>query len=300
MNIQQLKVFTEITRSQSLSGAAEKLCLKQPTVSFHLKKLEEELGVELFRKRLHHIHLTDAGAALLPYARRITALTEEAEVLMKEHRELGRGKLRVGASYTPATYFLPPMLGAFQASFPQVLTLLTVKKADAILKLLREYEVDVVVVSLRDIPLDGLNVIPLVQDELKLIMLPDHRLAKKQVLEIDDLRGEAFLVHEPGSTSRELSDAWARDVGLHLDIRMELGAIETIKESIKYNMGIGILPFRSVQREIDLGELTMHDLPEDENKRHICLVYRQEDNLSYQVRTFIEFIKKKAGEVGTT
>lgn len=293
INIQQLKVFAEITRCNTLSEAADKLSLKQPTVSFHLRKLEDEVGEDLLRKKMNRIRLTEAGAALLPYARKITALMEEAETLMKEHRKLGHRKLRIGASYTPATYFLPPLMGAFQVHYPNVLTLLTVKKADAILKLLREYEVDVVIVSLRNEPLEGLNVVSLSEDELKLIMLPSHRLAEKLHLELDDLREEAFLAHEPGSTSRDLSDAWANDVGFHMDIKMELGAIETIKESIKHNLGIGILPYRSVEKEIELGELFMHDLPGYVNQRHICLVYRQEDILSPQVQTFIEFIQNR-------
>lgn len=215
---------------------------------------------------------------------------------MKEHREQGRGKLRIGASYTPATYFLPSYMRAFQASFPQVMSLLTVKKAGTTLNLLREYEIDVAVVSLRNVPLDGLHVIPLVPDELKLVMPTDHRLAGMADLEVDDLRGEPFLVHEPGSTSRELSEAWAREVGLQWEVRMELGAIETIKESIKFNMGIGILPRRSVLREIELGELEVRDLPGYVNQRHICLVYRDEDILAYQVRTFIGFMQSQCQE----
>ncbi|WP_166239757.1 LysR family transcriptional regulator [Paenibacillus turpanensis] len=291
MNLQQLKVFATAARSKTLSEAAEALELRQPTVSFHLKKLEEELGIELLRKQGRHVTLTDAGGALVPYARRIAALQEEASELMKEYREQGRGKLRIGASYTPATYFLPHYMGRFQQQFPGAVPLLTVKKAAGILDLLMEYEIDAAVVSLRNEPIEGLEVISLVEDELMLIVPPDHRLAQLEPLTIEDLQTEPFLVHEQGSTSRELSDKWAREAGLRWEIRMELGAIETIKESIKYKMGIGILPRRSVQRETELGELVMRELPGYVNERHICLVYRKEDILAAPVRNFISYLQ---------
>ncbi|AJY75090.1 LysR family transcriptional regulator [Paenibacillus beijingensis] len=293
MNIQQLRVFVQAVRCSTLTEVAAQLQLKQPTVSFHLKKLEEELGVELFRKQLRYLQLTEAGKELLPYARRIYALMDEAERLMKEHREQGRGLLKIGASYTPATYFMPPYLSDFQVQFPLVTPTLTVKQAGSILTLLTEYEVDVAVVSLPDTVKDGLRLVPLVQDELKLLLPPGHPLSEKESLTIADLSKEPFLVHEHGSTSRELSEDWARENGLAWNIRMELGAIETIKESVKHGIGIGILPLRSVMKEIERGELIMRDLPGRVNRRYICLAYRNEDVMPNQVQNFIRFMKSR-------
>ena len=292
MNLQQLRVFGAVARNKTLTEIAAELDLKQPTVSFHLKKLEEELGVELFRKQLRHIRLTDIGEAILPYALRIISLVDEAEHLVKEHREQGRGKLKIGASYTPATYFLPPYLAAFQNDFPNVLPLLTVKKAGEIIDLLQEYEIDVAIVSLADVHREGLEIIRLADDELKLLLPPQHPLRDKDPITLADLKDEPFLIHEKGSTSRDLSEAWARENGFQCNIRMELGAIETIKESVKHHIGIGILPKRSVLREVNLGELVMRDLPGYVNRRFISLAYRKEDLLSFHVRTFIEFMRK--------
>lgn len=128
MNIQQLKVLQEIGSGKTLREAAEKLGLKQPTVSFHLRKLEEELGLELTRKSARKLRPSEAAADLLPYVRRIVALTAEMEERAAEHREGRGGKLRLGASYTPATYFLPPYFAGFQKLHPDVRLLLSVKK----------------------------------------------------------------------------------------------------------------------------------------------------------------------------
>lgn len=292
MNIQQLRVFAVAAQCRTLTEVAEELKIKQPTVSFHLKKLETDLGVELFYKQPRQLRLTEAGMALLPYARRITTLVEEADQLVQEYREGGRGTLKVGASYTPATYFLPPFLAEFQERYPNVLPMLTVKKARGIMDLLLGFEIDVAIVSLPEGQREGLHVIPLIADELRLVMSPLHPLSAKEQISLSDLRNEPFLVHEYGSTSRELAELWAKENGFRWKIRMELGAIETIKESVKHHMGISILPERSVIRESQLNDLIVRDLPGYVNRRYICLVYRQDDIMAQQVRTFIDFVSR--------
>ncbi|RUS46571.1 LysR family transcriptional regulator [Cohnella sp. AR92] len=293
MNVQQLRVFEKTAACRTITEAAAELGLKQPTVSFHLKKLEETFGVELFRKQAGRLTLTLAGEGLLPYARKISTLVEEAEQLMRDYKEQGRGKLRIGASYTPATYFLPAYLAEFQELYPQTLPLLTVKQAGEVLGMLAGYEIDVAVVSLPDEPVPGLNVVRLASDELKLVLSPRHPLATRRSLTVEELRMEPFLVHEPGSTSRELAERWARNNGLRWNIRMELGSIETIKESVKHGIGIGILPYRSVIKESSEGLLAVRDLPGSIPARTISLAYREEDSLVPQASRFIAFMRAK-------
>jgi DNA-binding transcriptional LysR family regulator len=294
LNVQQLRVFVEVCGRGTLQEAAEKLGLKQPTVSFHLRKLEEELGVKLFHKPARSLFPTDNAADLLPYARRIVALMEEVESMMEERRERGEGKLKLGASYTPATYFLPPYMAEFGSLHPRVRIQLTVKKADSLLQMLRNYEIDAAVVSLPSDHLEGLVMEKLMEDELKLLLSPSHPLAQRTELAAADLQPQTFLLHEAGSTSRKLTDEWAAAMGLRWDAFMELGAIETIKEAVKCNIGIGVLPKRSVIREAASGELVMRDLPRHANRRHICLVYRREEQISKQVRAFIEYLLHNA------
>lgn len=291
MNIQQLKVFIEMCGGRTLAEAADKLGLKQPTVSFHLRNLEEELGVELFRKQSRSLSPSGAAVELLPFARRIVYLTEAARDAMATYGSREGGKLRLGASYTPATYVMPPYIAAYRSLFPDVSLQLTVKQAETVLGMLRDYEVDAGIVSLGTSKVKGLKIVPLLPDELRLLMSPGHSLAMESELTVDRLRRETFLLHEAGSTSRSLSDEWARQIGLQWEHVMELGAIETIKEAIKCNMGIGILPVRSVKREAEAGELIMKELPRYENQRYICLAYRDEEQLSGTVRSFIEFVR---------
>ncbi|WP_178023725.1 LysR family transcriptional regulator [uncultured Paenibacillus sp.] len=290
MNIQQLKVLQEIGSGKTLAETAEKLGLKQPTVSFHLHKLEEELGLTLMRKTARKLRPTEAATDLLPYVRRIVALTAEMEERAAEHRDGTSVKLRLGASYTPATYFMPPYFAGFQKLYPQIQLQLSVKKAEAVLAMLRGYEIEAAIVSLPESREEDLTVVPLVTDELMLVFSPSHPLASKKQVQVEDLRGETFLLHEPGSTSRRLTEEWAEQVRLHFDFAMELGAIETMKEAVKCNIGIAVLPRRSVAREILSGELRQLELPGYLNRRRICLVYREEKTLSAAVQKFNQYM----------
>lgn len=292
MNVQQLKVFIEMCGGRTLAEAADRLGLRQPTVSFHLRKLEEELGQELFRKLSRSLQPNEASAELLPYAKRIVYLMEEARGAMAAYRDREEGRLRIGASYTPATYVLPFHIANYRKLHDKLNLTLTVKQAETVLSMLRNYEVDAGIVSLGHTSHEGLTVLPLMPDELKLFLSPEHPLSAKQEIGIADLSGETFLLHEVGSTSRTLSDEWAAETGLAWGQVMELGAIETIKESVKRNIGLGLLPIRSAQREVDNGDLVVKDLPDYKNKRYICLVYRNEEQLSAQVRGFIEYIRQ--------
>lgn len=298
MNIQQLKVFTEVCINSTLVDAADKLSLKQPTVSWHIRRLEDELGVKLFHKRARNLSPTENAIDLLPYARRIVSLMEEASSLMQDRKELGEGKLKLGASYTPATYFLPPYIAEFQGMYPKVRLQMTVKKAESMLDMMRKYEIDTAIVSLPAGNLEGFVVEKLLEDELKLLISPKHPLADCAEPDVEQLAGQTFLLHEPGSTSRQLTDEWVADAGLSLDSVMELGAIETIKEAVKCNIGVGVLPRRSVVREVEAGELIMRDLPGYHNRRHICLVYRKEEQLSGPVRAFISYLLHQREQSG--
>jgi len=298
MNVQQLKVFLEVCDSKTLMDASGKLGLKQPTVSFHLRSLEEALGVELFHRVARNLRKTEAADYLLPYARRIVALTEEAAQRMAEWREKRGGRLKLGASYTPATYLMPPYFSEFQKQYPEIGLQLSVKKAATILDMLRRYEIDAAVVSLPDAAESGIRITRLIEDELKLLFSPKHPLADRASIGIEDLRNQTFLLHENGSTSRQLTDEWADQIGLRFESLMELGAIETIKEALKCNMGVGVLPRRSVVRETNAGDLVQRELPGYRNRRFICLVCRDEDPLSPPLQLFQTFVTTRIGREG--
>lgn len=108
MNLQQLKVFVLAVDLQKLYLVAEKLQITQPTVTFHLNKLQDDLGVSLFKTKSYHvIKLTEAGKDLYHYALQVNALSVEIHSLMDEHKGMKAGRLSIGSTHTPATYMIP-------------------------------------------------------------------------------------------------------------------------------------------------------------------------------------------------
>ncbi|MED4534629.1 LysR family transcriptional regulator [Metabacillus fastidiosus] len=291
MNFQQLKIFVSTAQTGKLIKTAELLNLKQPTVTFHLNRLQENLGVPLFTQTSsRNWKLTDAGEALYYYAMQIVHLAEESERTMKEYKSLQRGNVSFGASYTPASYILPPYLANFQKQYEEVHISLMVKKAPSILEKVKNYELDLGVIAYGKLQDNNLSIIPIIEDKLVLIMHPDHPLNHMETIRPTDLIPFPFILHEKNSVSRRLTEKWALENNIELTIRMEIGSIQTIKESIASNIGLSIVPKLSVEREIKEGRLVAKSLPNYINERFIYIIYRKNQLLTPLMEKFMSFL----------
>lgn len=129
MNLLKLEIVVLIKKYKKLTIVAEKLGVKQPTITFHIKSLEEELGVSLFELHSGRYFLTEAGEALHHYACKIDALMKEARRVTQEFKDFHKGAITIGASYVPATYLLPEIVYRFQCEFPNIKITLMVKNS---------------------------------------------------------------------------------------------------------------------------------------------------------------------------
>ena len=289
VNIQQLRVVVELAKGKSLIEIGETLNITQPTVSFHIKKLEEELDIPLYKKEKRSLQLTPACLELVPYAEKILLLLDEAKVKMQTVHDLEQPTLKISASYTPATYYLPPFIRQFKKEHANIDVSLSTNQARTSIQLLKEHRIDLAIVSLQHFNVEGLNIHPLVEDKLLLTFSAQSHLAKLSTINIDDLHEEIFLLHEEGSTSRMVTNEWSKQNKLLMKNRNELASIEKIKDAVILGEGIGILPEKSIERELREGILKAIPLPNYDYRRCICLAYRNEDYVSPQVNEFIWF-----------
>ena len=291
MNLQQLKVFVLIAQMGKLTKVAEILHLKQPTVTFHINRLQENLGVELFsQSSSKNWILTDAGKSLYHYAIQIVHLVDKSENIMKEYQSLQRGKVSIGASYTPASYILPHHLADFQKEHEEVYISLMVKKAPSILERVKNYELDLGVIAYGKLEDPDIIAIPVMEDELVLIMHPDHPLCSLKEIQPTDLTAFPFILHEKKSVSRSLTDHWTRANHIELKITMEIGSIQTIKEAVISNIGLSIVPKLSVVSEVRDGRLVAKPLPNYLNERYIYIIFRKNQLFTPLMETFKEFL----------
>ncbi|WP_372634954.1 LysR substrate-binding domain-containing protein [Cohnella sp.] len=287
MNLQQLKAFVLAVELQKLYLVAQRLDITQPTVTFHLNKLQEELGVSLFHTKSYHvIRLTEAGKAFYHYASQISALSSEAESTMDSFREFHAGKLAIGSTHTPATYLLPPLLGGLKRSHPRLSVLLDVRPAPFILEKLKQYELDLGIISQTRVDDPDLVALPLTRDDLVLIFDPGHPLAAATDLSPDLLAEHSLISHEQGSISRSLMDGWARTNGVLLDVAMEVSGSEALKAAVMQRIGFGMIAEACVQTEVAEGKLLSRNIPGWRAERFIYAVRHRNKLISPALRMF--------------
>jgi DNA-binding transcriptional LysR family regulator len=299
VNLLKLQMVELIEKHKKVTAVAEELGLKQPTVSFHMKNLEQELGVQLFETRAGKLHLTEAGRSLHHYSVKINALAREAERVVKEYDQLARGALKIGASYVPGTYMLPRMLSSFAKAYPRIQLSLIVKTAPVIKELLMNHEIDLGMMSCEPFQLPPLLGETFCEDELVLICSPQHKLAGHTQLFPDQLEGVPFLLHSPDSSTRQMTMKWAESNRIELNGHMELDSLEAIKQVAMHGESISFVSRLAVAREVERGELVFRPIPQNPFKRYVYYAYNLDRRQSALLESFIDHMRQPFYNINT-
>lgn len=293
MNFHQLHIFNVVAKHRSYSKAAAELYLSQPTVSVHLQKLEQELGMELFEQLGRNIYLTDAGRMLFSYTQKIFSLAEEAERALEELQGLHKGRIRLGASTTPGIYYLPTLLGQFKEDYPGIELILDVANSLEIEKRVLANHLDIAVVGRPSNEGDLISE-PFRTDRLVMILSPQHPLLQQERLTLEDIARQRFILREPGSSTRQvIEDAFAKE-GIHLRVAMEYGSTDGIKHAVAANLGISIISELAVRLCEQTGLVAVREIPDIKITREFSLIYHKDKHLAPLTQTFIKAIKNYA------
>jgi len=241
MNVtfRQLRLFLALAETGSVSAAARRVHVTQPTASMQLRDVTRAVGVPLYDVVSRRVQLTAPGVELARTARAITAEWGAFEQRVDALHGLTRGRLSV-ALVSTAKYFVPRLLGAFCAAHPDVELSLEVLNRDGVVARLRENRDDLYVMSTppRDIRLDKASFLP---NPLVVIAAASHPLAARRRLGLPDLAGSRFILRERGSGTRMAVDAHFRRHRFKPELRLELGSNEAIREAVAGNLGIAVL-----------------------------------------------------------
>ncbi|MGE7225746.1 LysR substrate-binding domain-containing protein [Paenibacillus glucanolyticus] len=293
-NLQQLKILVLLAEYKKLTAVANKLKIKQPSVTFHMKKLEQSIGVPLFIYKHRMVLLTNEGKALLHYATRIVALSEEAEQVLTDYLQFKKGKIIVGSSNTPATYFLPNLLGEMRLAYPDVNIVIQVNNAPQIIDLVKKLEIDFGLVAEHKVSDPELVAIPMVNDELGLVMDPDHPLALVDTIEAELLQNELWILREQDSASRRMMELWADQNHIEYKDGLELGTTEAIKRAIQCRLGISILSRLAVEDEVRSGQLIFKSLNSETMSRSLFFIYSRNRFITPILQECIHFFQNHA------
>ena len=294
----RLQVFHAVARHLSFTRAAEALFMTQPAVTFQIKQLEEQFNTRLFERGHGRIALTSAGEIVLDYAERILALSSELETRIGEMTGQMRGPLLLGASTTIAEFMLPRILGEFNSLYPQVRTRLTVANSETIESRIIEHNLDVGLIEV-ETRNQNLQSEVCCDDELVVICTPDHPLKSHGPATARTLLEYEYVSREPGSGTREVTDAWFGAAGVASDklkTLMELGSLEALKGVVVTGLGFAVVSRASVDRELRLGSLIAIPLDPPLTRR-LSVVFPKDRFRSRVVTSFIEFAKRRLREI---
>ena len=291
--LKPLRAFCQVARLGSVSRAAEALYLSQPAVTLQLQALERELGVRLLERSGRRMTPTREGDLLYEMARPLVeGLDGLAASFREQVRGLDAGELNVAAGSSTILYLLPQIVDAFRQRHADVrLSLHNVTGASG-LDLLRSDAVDLAVGSMLDVPAD-LTYAPVYQFEPMLITPPDHPLAGKTDLSLQDLSPYGLILPPKRLTTYRLIDLVFQQNRVPYTVALEVGGWEVIKQYVAMGLGISIVTAICLT-EADRQRLAARSLARWFPSRSYGIVMRKGKFLSAQARAFVELIKPQA------
>ncbi|WHZ17959.1 MAG: Transcriptional regulator, LysR family [Rhodanobacteraceae bacterium] len=281
----QLEVFAAIAAAGSVRAAAERLHLTQPAASMALAELERHLDAPLFSRERGRLRLNERGRELLPLAQEVLDRLREVQRRAKgQPRELA-GELRIGASNTVGNYRVGELLGDFVRAHARVALRLRVDNTRAIVSAVRAHELDVGCVE-GPVAHADVEVRPWRRDALVVCAPPDHPLARRRRLRTADFTGARWILREPGSATRTLSER-ALAVLPAGETVLELGQIEAIKQAVIAGLGIACLPAVAVDDAVQAGRLKVLKTPFLDLERRLSLVLSRDKYRGALVKAFL-------------
>ncbi len=296
MDLWRLQIFCRVVELRSFSKAAKAVYLSQPTVSSHIKDLENHFDCKLVDRLGREVIPTKAGSLLYDYATKIIALKKEAENALTEFQGKIKGHLTIGGSTIPAGYILPPLLGKFKEDYPGVVvTLIQGDTGRIIMDTLRgNVELGIVGAKAQEAQLVQKKII---DDEMFLIVPQQHRWATKRHVAMDELVTEPFIMREPGSGTRksmeQVLEKADQPVG-SLNVVAEMGSTEAIRQGIKAGVGVSILSECAVREELAAGSLKKVKIQGVSFRRAFYLTVHRHRTQSPLCRTFIKFLDRES------
>lgn len=289
MTLQQLRLFILLADLGRVSAVADAVNLSQPTVSFHIRSLEEEMGVPLFEANRKPFMPTQAGEALLHYAKQVVILTDEATRVMEEFRDDQRGALVVGASAVPAAYLLPNIVRLVSQRYPRLHIQVLSETSPRVLELIRSRQIDIGLVIGTKVEDSDLVTQPTMWDEIGLVSRTSDGVSPwmKTPISPSDLASIPLILQPQASSGRIAVEEWAKVHGVRLHVQMEVGAAEVVKQLIKSGVGSGLLSKIATAEECREGLLSFAPI-KNAPQRLLQVVYHRDRWRSRAMDTFIE------------
>lgn len=269
MEISQLRYFLKVAERQSFTRAGEELGITQPALSRAIAKLETELGQPVFERQTRQVTLTDAGRLLHARAQQILALVDDTVAEMTDDGQTGR--VRVGAIPTIAPYFLPQVLRTFRDRHPRAQIVVTEETTDKLLPRCNRGEIDLALLA-APIPRQYLEIEPLFEEELLLVVPSGHELERKKQVSITDIHGHPFVLLDETHCLSDTIASFCRQRSFQPVSVERTSQLATVEELVALGHGVSLIP--KMARDVDQSDRRAYrSLTEPKPTRIILLVW---------------------------
>jgi len=287
----KLQVFLKVYETRSFSKASKELFLSQPTITIHIKELEEQLGVNLFERNTRNVIPTKPGHILYEYGVKLWQLWSGLEKELLPYKDPESGRVEIGASTIPGQYILPKIIKEFRNLFPKVQVYLKVTDTQDVVERVAKGEYELGIVG-AEIPHKNLVFTSCCEDEIVLIA-PSY--FEKTEITLEELRELPLIAREPGSgTWKNVLDK-LKMKGIYpsdLNIVAEMSSTSALKSGVKVGLGVGFVSKRAVETELALGMLKIIKIVDFEIKRQFYLVHLKKKVFTPATKNFLKFLRK--------
>jgi len=253
MDLRQLEILQIIAETGSFTACGRKLNVSQSAISRQVLLLEEELGEPLFLRMGRQVRMTPAAEALVQLGKRVFQDVRDTVGGITDRTKALGGTLRLVGGMTVCLYVFPPLLKHLKRVHPQLDIRLTVAIAGRSVEEIRAGRVDAGLLTL-PVEESDLVTVPVMREELLLLTMPSHPLARKRRITAQDLSDEPFILFEAGSATRRVIDAFFVSEKIEPTIVMDTENVEIIKAMVKTGLGISIVPYQAIAREVRAGQ----------------------------------------------
>ena len=289
MELMQLRYFQVVAMNQHITRSAEQLNVSQPAISTVISRLESELGVPLFYRSGRSIVLSEYGEV---FFKRVNTILMDLDNAKRELQDMQGEREHLLSISVTSPQFLQGIDG-FIKSHPEIKWQQSVEELPEIIKLLENGKIDIAITS-PDIKRDDMITDILYEDEFMIAVHPDHPLAKKKQVHVEDILNEKFIVLQKGFSFRTQMDQLCQELGLELNIIMECDHYLR-RQLLNMNAGITIASRSAKYRHLYDSHIVFIPIAGIDKKRNIALTYRKDRYLTKDTKDFCQFLETYYG-----
>ena len=294
ITLHQMEALIRLVETGSFTRAAERMALSQPTMTKHIRNLEDAVGARVVDRKSSGVSLTPEGRILYDYARRIARLREDARERIENLKIYESGHIFLSASTIPATYIIPRFLGLLKKSDPAIRVHIRMGDSEETIQTILGDQAEMGIVGKRS-PDRRLKVEPLWQDRMVLAVPAGHSWAKRTSVSSAEIAAAPFVLRERGSGTRNaLEECLAKQGGQPLDsfnVTCEMGSSEAVKEAVLAGLGVSVLSIHAIERELSQGLLAAVPVEDCAIERRFYLIYRKQFRPMKHHRQFLARIR---------